>query len=201
MKLDEKLNLVIPVNPDKEGNAERYFHSAPIMRDTYRRYHFIIAKTFNVLFANDMQITGPKIAAMTLQEIAEEMGLWDDQKNDKGAVIKVGVKSGLMDEIMRMTNTVVFTDAGWKSMPVYDAIKRDLMTEEEWDDAVQRIVFFMLASAILPAGAARDLNQMACELWMMRLTSLACTAFADSLPVSTQEETGQASAEASPAIC
>jgi len=199
MHIDEKLNLVVPVNPDKDENAEVYFHSMPILRDTYRRYHFVMAKTFNVILTNDMHITGPRIAAMTLEEVATDMGVWEDTRTDKGTLVKPGVKSGLIEEIKRLTNIIVFTEEGWKPMPVDDAMKRDLIDADLWDDALQKIVFFMLASAILPAPEARDLNMMAAELWRTQLTSLGCSAFADSLPILMQEEIGMETA--SQAIC
>jgi hypothetical protein len=201
MEIDGKLNLVVPIGADSKGNADRYFHSMPIHKDVFRRYHFAIAKTFNVLFANDMQISGPQIAAMTLEDVSIDLGAWEDKKDDKGKVIRVGVQSGLIGEIRRLTNTLVFTDGGWITMQVDDALNRDLISADEWDEALQRIVFFTLASVMLPTGASRDLILMACEIWQMQATSLTCSAFAASLPVSIPEETGSKPAKASPAIC
>lgn len=197
MKIDEKLNLVVPVDCG-EGESI-YFHSMPILKDTFRRYHFAIAKTFNKIFANDMQITGPKIAAMTLEEISREMGNWEDKTDEKGRVIQVGLKNGLIEEIKRLTSVIALSEIGWDSLPVDDALNRGLISESQWDEALQHIVFFTLTSVMLPRGAAKDINSMACKLWETQLSSFGCTEYMNSLRALTVTAPGTLTA--SPAIC
>lgn len=176
MKIDKKLNLVVPVESD-EGNA--YFHSTPIQRETFQRYHFVMCAAFTRLLNAGMELTGAKVAAMTLEEVAKEMGKWD------GAI---GVEKGLMNEIERLTNVVALSDEGWGPMPVSDAIKRDLIDEDDWWEAKQRIVFFTLVCAMTRMAVRDDLLGIMNDSWQTQTTSSSCTEFIDSLPMLSEIE-------------
>ena len=46
MKIDKKLNLIVPVYGDDEKTIRCYVHSTPISRETFERYFLIIGQTF-----------------------------------------------------------------------------------------------------------------------------------------------------------
>src|ERR1017187_2795821 len=114
MEISKSLNLVCPV--ETEGGTI-YIHSTPIRKETFKEYFLILSKTLNQLYAEGVsQITGPRIAALMLKKIAEEDGTWETVGK------RIGIKDGLMNEIKRLSNVVLATEQGWKTIPVADAI-------------------------------------------------------------------------------
>lgn len=188
MKIDSKLNLVVPVDGESEGKV--YFHSTPILRETFERYHFVIAAAFTRLLEGGMQLTGAAIAAMTLQEVAEDMGRWEN-KTVNGKTVP-GIKEGLMQEIERLTNVLCWTAEGWKTFPVNIAIQRQFIDEETWGEAKQRIVFFTLVCMMTRLAVMADLLTIMNDSWQTQTTSLTCTEYAGSLPTLSEIETSAA---------
>jgi hypothetical protein len=172
MKIDKKLNLIVPVE-GREGDT--VFHSTPIFFDTFKKYHFVICAAFTKLLTADMVITGPKIAAMTLEEVAKEMGKWDGSD---------GVENGLMAEIARLTNVIVLTANGWDTIPVNIALDREYVSQEDWEEAKQRIVFFILVSAMAKNDSKSDLLEIMNGIWLTQTTLSTVTEFKNSLSIS-----------------
>jgi hypothetical protein len=112
MKINQSLNLVVPADSE-EGKI--YFHSMPLHREVFQKYHFVMCATFTRLLTNGMELTGAKIAAMTLEDVAKEQGKWEG---------KEGVQNGLMAEITRLTNVLCLTEMGWESLDVETAVSR-----------------------------------------------------------------------------
>jgi len=176
MKINKVLNLVVPVEGDE---GETIFHSAPLLFETFKKYHFVICSTFTKLLTAGMEVTGPKIAAMTLEEVARDMSKWEGPE---------GVENGLMNEISRLTNVLALGENGWETFPVETAIKRELIDVSDWEEAKQRIVFFMLICAMTKRDVRDDLLTIANGSWGTQITSLTSTEYANSLPTSTEIE-------------
>lgn len=177
MKINSKLNLVVPVDSN-EGKI--HFHSMPINREVFQRYHFVICAAFTKLLSADMTITGPKIAAMTVEEIARDMGKWDGD---------TGVQKGFIGEITRLTNVLCLGEKGWESYPVNIALQRDFIQEDDWEEAKQRIVFFTLVCNMTRMNVRNELLQIMDESWQTQTTSLGCMDFIDSLLISNEKKT------------
>jgi hypothetical protein len=178
MRVDKKLNLVVPC--EQEGGEIIYFHSIPILKETFQRYSLVIAATFNKLLVNGLQSMGARIAAFTLQEVAEEMGKWEGTQ---------GVKEGLLNEIDRLTNVLVMGANGWESVPVQTAIARGGIDEDDYEEAKQKIVFFILISAMARRDVAASFMVILENDWEMLTTPLNATAYGNSLLTSTVTET------------
>ena len=178
MRVDKKLNLIVPI--ELEGGEIIYCHSIPILRETFQRYSLVIAATFSKLLVNGLQSMGARIAAFTLQEVAEEMGKWEGS---------TGVKEGLLNEIDRLTNVLVMGANGWESVPVQTAIARGGIDEEDYEEAKQKIVFFILISAMARRDVAASFMVILENDWGMLTTPLNCTAYGNSLKISTETET------------
>jgi hypothetical protein len=178
MRVDKKLNLVVPC--EQEGGEIIYFHSIPILKETFQRYSLVIAATFNKLLVNGLQSMGARIAAFTLQEVAEEMGKWEGTQ---------GVKEGLLNEIDRLTNVLVMGANGWESVPVQTAIARGGIDEDDYEEAKQKIVFFILISAMARRDVAASFMVILENDWGMLTTPLNATAYGNSLLTSTVTET------------
>jgi len=177
MKINKALNLVVPVETEE---GEIFFHSTPLFFETFKKYHFVICATFTKLLTAEMHLTGAKIAAMTLEEVARDMGKWEG---------KEGVENGLMNEISRLTNVLILGDNGWESLPVDTAIQREFIEPEYWEEAKQRIVFFMLVCAMTKRDVRDDLLTIMNGSWQTQTTSLTSTEYADSLPILSETET------------
>jgi hypothetical protein len=177
MRIDKALNLVVPI---ESADGTIYFHSSPVSRETFQKYHMVIARTFTQLLTAGLELTGAKVAAMHLETVAVEMGIWDT---------KEGVRDGLLAEIARLTNVLALTERGWEALPVDVAIKREFVSEDDWEEAKQRIVFFILISAMTSRQVRDDLMEIMNSSWETRTTSSNCTDFATSLPISTETET------------
>lgn len=177
MKIDKSLNLIVPI---KSNDGEIYFHHTPILRETFKKYSLVICKTFTELLQNGLELTGAKIAAMQLEEVAIKIGKWEG---------KEGVKDGLMEEITRLTNIICLTQNGWETLPVSIAISRDYVSEEDWEEAKQRIVFFTLICAMTTQAVKEDLLSIMNSSWGTRTESLSCMEFIASLQTLKDAET------------
>lgn len=186
MKIDKALNLVCPVETD---DGVYYVHSTPIGREVFERYFLPISKTFAAIFAEGLNtLAGPRVAAWMLKSISMEMGIWDGD---------TGVSIGLMEEIRRLTNVAVPSPDGWKTVPLYDALKSGFLDQRDVDEAEGAIVFFTCISLMAKRDQAKHFVTQMCTLWNTRTTSLSTTAYAASLPISTETETLQPEAPTS----
>ncbi len=183
--LDRRLNLVIPVDTDA-GTV--HVHSMPLHKDVFDRYFLVMSKAFALIFKEGLSvIAGPRVAARLIRAAAEQLGVWEDGEAPDGTVI-LGVKNGLMQEIWRLSNVLAPTEAGgWAPMPLADAVKRQIIDEDDADEVEGVICFFILISAMhkrRDVGAHLD----SLQLWQARPTSLTLTEYLNSLPTSTTED-------------
>ena len=181
MKIDRKLNLVLPL---EEEDRTLYVHSMPISRPVFERYFRVISKTFNEIYTGGHGvISGPRVAAMLLKSNAETMGEWDGE---------AGVERGLMAEIRRLTNVVALTGNGWESVPYEVARKEGMLDDDTASEVENVIVFFIVASSVHLKAELPAILKTLSGLWNVRVESSNCTDFASSLATSTEiENTGE----------
>ena len=75
MKIDKKLNLVIPIETD---DGTLYVHSMPIRREIFDTYFLVLSKTFAAIHGEGLgEIAGPRVAALILKKIAMDTGMWE----------------------------------------------------------------------------------------------------------------------------
>src|SRR5271154_5947554 len=111
MRLDRKLNLIIPIVRDDKSNI--FVHSTPLSSEVFDTYFLVIAKTFSAIYAEGLGIiAGPRVADKMLRKVAKDMGVWDT---------KGGVQDGLIAEMHRLTNVVCAGKRGWEALPFADA--------------------------------------------------------------------------------
>ena len=178
MKIDSKLNIVIPYQTEDDKTV--YFHSTPIRRETFDFYFMPISMCFAELFTKGLSyVAGPRIAKLMLKRVAEEIGQWEGDS---------GVNNGLLGEVHRLTNVVLPTANGWKNIPMVDAIKQGLVDEESLDEIEGKLVFFMVSYAMHDKNTRASMVTTAGRLWGFHATSLSCTEYRDSLQTSIQEE-------------
>lgn len=177
--MNRKLNLVIPVDI-KEG-VTYWVHSTPISLEIFEAYHRPIALAFTRMYGGGLNGTGHRIAMMILRSAAKELGMWDG---------KDGVNLGLIAEINRISNVIMPAEkgGGWTVVPLEDALRKDLFTEDDVSELENAIAFFIVASAMHRKSNQRDILDAVASFWGLQSTLLNSTAFKDTLPTSTETE-------------
>lgn len=180
MKIDEALNIVVPV--DRADGTTVYVHAAPISREVFHRYWLPMSKAFAQIYSEGLHLAGPRIAALCLQTVSEQLRVWDGP---------MGVQRGLLPEIRRLANVVAPGGGtnghagGWQLIPYDEAIKHELIDQEDADEIDGVLVFFTLVWRINLRKERKDLIDGLVALWGASISSLALSEFAASLPTST----------------
>lgn len=170
MKLDQKLNLIVPV--EQEGSTI-YVHATPISREVFERHFLVLSKTFAEIYSSGLGITaGPRVAALLLKKVSTEAGLWDGSN---------GVEANLMAEIRRLANVVKGNDL----IPYQQAVTQKIIDADDAAEVDNALTFFTLAYAMHTKRERRAVIEGAAALWGAQTTSLDCTGFRDSLRTST----------------
>lgn len=182
MRIDAKLNIVIEV---ETADGSVFVHSTPLSRDVFERYFLVIGQTFAELVGKGLSLlSGPRVAALLLKDVAQRGRVWDGPG---------GVANGLMAEVRRLSNVIMPGPAGWRTVPLQDAIDKQLLSEDDIAEVEGLIVFFICVSAMSrKSEIAPVLEQMA--LWGVRTTSLNCTEWLGFWRTSTETATGTAAA-------
>jgi hypothetical protein len=181
MKIDQKLNLVFPVDTAEHGMA--YVHSMPLSRAVFELYYDVIGKVFTRCFDGEdpkhVALTAPQIAYAALKTIAAANNNWEGQN---------GVRAGLVNELIRLTSVMYVGDKGWESLPLDVAVKRGVFDEDNEAEALSAICFFTSISKVAPRALAGAFLEMAGSLRDWHFTYSGCTAYMSSLPTSTETE-------------
>lgn len=201
MKINRKLNLVIPIfgdpiiTKDEKGadvekdNIVGYVHAEPISTETFDAHYLVIAKTFAAIYGEGLGFsTGPRIAGRLLRTIAQGMGVWEGPN---------GVEASLLRDVFQRAN---YIKAGGEVVPFDEAITQNIIDKEDLSEVTNSLAFFTVASSMhlradLPgvlAGAAR--------FWGGRTTLLNSTEFAASLKTSTADGNTGATSESTSSL-
>ncbi len=177
MKIDHQLNLVIPI--EREDGAAIHVFSSPIPRAVFERYYMPIAQTFNAIYSGGLGImSGPRVAAMVLKDVAMKLGVWDGVE---------GVERGLVQEVRRLTNVLALGEHGWDTIPIHEAIAKGHLDEDDASEVENALVFFTVAYHMHKKTDRKGILDGAMKLWGGRLESLSFSEFRDSLSKSTPE--------------
>ena len=166
-----------------DGNGTVYIHSASISRSVFEQFYLELGKVFSQCFDSINQahlaLSAPQLAYPALKSIATKAGNWD------GAG---GVKFGLINEIVRLTNILVSTEKGWETLPFDIAVKREIFDEDEEAEILSSLVFFTAISKVAPKELKNSFLEMAGALRNWELTSLDSMEFQNGLPILTKKE-------------
>ena len=177
MKIDKRLNIVFTLERD---TGPIHVHSTPISRETFERYFIPISKTFAAIYGEGLNvIAGPRIAALMLRKVAEQTNTLEGPE---------GVRSGLLGEIIRLSNVLMPNPAGgWQTTPLHNAIAQEFLDEDDVAEVEGVLVFFTCVSSMHTRSQIADILKMM-QLWGVQTTSSNSTEFAASLQTSNPEE-------------
>ena len=181
MRIDRNLSLVMQVQTESNGTV--HIHSTSISRSVFEQFYLELGKVFSQCFDSINQahlaLSAPQLAYPALKSIATKAGNWD------GAG---GVKFGLVNEIIRLTNVIVSTEKGWEIMPFDVAVKQEILNEDEEAEAISSLVFFTAISKVAPKDLKNSFLEMAGALRSWELIFLECTEYMSGLPILTKKE-------------
>jgi hypothetical protein len=170
MNLNPKLNLVIPVERD---NGMAYVHAAPLSREVFDQYFFIISQTFAAIYGGGLtSVAGPRVAALMMHRIAKKLEVEDEVEP-------------LFAEMRRLSNVIV---PGQPIVPLQEALNRKFFDADDVSEVENAIAFFIVASAIHKRSEVKAVLTGAARMWGAQITSLNSTEYAASLPTSTEDE-------------
>lgn len=187
MRIDKKLNLVIPVDTD-DGTV--FVHSTPMSREMFEEYFLIISSTFAEIYKRKLDIVaGPRVAMMMLKKVAQEMGMSEGP----------GGAEDLVAEIRRLTNVAIPSETkGWETYPLQDVIDRKLLTPDDISEVEGAVCFFILASAMHLRREIPAILDGMTSLWDAQTTSLGFTEYVASLRTSIVPKTTETTPSSPP---
>jgi hypothetical protein len=171
MKINEKLNLVIPIYTDDKISA--YVHSTPISRETYEVNYLLLAKTFTAIHAEGVgEITAPRVAALMMKDFARR------DNNPNAAEV-------LMNEIRRLSSVVQPNPngSGWQAIPLQEAISKKSLDEDDISEVENAVAFFICVVHLYPKNLVKGFLTGAMRLWGSQITPHTSTEFIRSLPI------------------
>ena len=174
MRIDKKLNLVIPVERDDGTTA--YVHAIPVSAEVFDKFFLEISRTFAGIIATGLgEIAGPRVAAKVLRKTSQDLGTWRE------------VESGLVADMRRTSSVLVPKGTGgWDFITLQEALDRDLFSAEDVSEVENAITFFTVYSAIQRRRDLAETLDGLAGLWGAQITSLSATEYAASLRTSTK---------------
>lgn len=191
MKINKNLNLVVQIQTIDYGTV--HIHSTAVSREIFEQFYLELGKVFSQCFESDnpshVALSAPRLAYPSLKSIATQSGTWDGPS---------GVKFGLINEIIRLTNIIYCGENGWETLPFELAIKRGIIDEDEEAEVMSSLVFFTAISKVAPRDFRISFLEMAGNLRHWVVTSLDCMAYQTGLPTLTKTDvTGKKVTESS----
>ena len=189
MRIDDNLNLVLPVREDDNGNGLAWAIHSPISREAFEASFRILSLARTEIFSKGTAYafgTGPNVATLVLKDEGrrdgEQRGETDPEK---------AAKSFLM-EIRRLTMIVAPSSEGFRPVPVDSAIASGLISREEWEDAESALVFFTLTFCLAKRTKWAMAKKATAEILGGQMVSSTPTEWAASCRKSTPVEPTQA---------
>lgn len=189
MRISKNLNIVIKVDTEK---GEAFVHSSPISRDVFEKYYNELGQVFTDSMKGvdqaHMALSAPQLAYPSLKSISKARGSWDGQD---------GVKNGLINEIIRLSNIVYAGDKGWETKPFHIALKDGILNEDDEAEVLSNLVFFTVVSKVAPKDLRTSFLEIVGQLRDWEFTSSDSTQYMTGLPTSTVEEVTKKKTKAS----
>lgn len=186
MKINDALNVVLPVRSGPSGTEVSAFHT-PISREVFEANYKLLAYTKANLASEGIYYqmdTGPRIAAMVLRDRARHDAEAQGDIGDKGKPSERAAEA-LFEEMKRLTTILGPTPNGWQTLPVDAAIQADIITRDEWDETLSEIVFFTCHYALARSAEKQGIGQATASVLKASVTSSPLSEYVASLPKST----------------
>lgn len=182
MRIDKRLNIVIPIYEDNSDDSPvvAYVHSTPLAEAIVDRYFMVLGQTYNAIFSQGLGFAaGPGHAMRVLRHIATERGAWHDRNGE------TGVERGLVEEMRRLTNVAALDkDGRWNALPLQVALDQGIISPEDKSEVENAIAFFIASCATLNRAQREGVMKAAGEIWGAQITYSNFTEWLNSLKTS-----------------
>ena len=172
MRLNRRLNLVVPVEQDR---GTTHVFSTLIQREVFEQNVMLIGRTHAMMWGLGLgdPTAGPRVAAMMLKKVGEQLKLERECES-------------LLAEIRRLSNVLVPTDGGYETVPLEDVLKKKILDEDDWSEVENAIVFFTVASWMHKRTDQIPVVGEALQIWGAQLVSSTITEYRSSLTTSNE---------------
>lgn len=176
IRINKQLNLVIPIELDA---GITYIYSSPLRREVFEKYFLVISKTFTAIYNEGLHVLGgPRVAYLMLKSIASDLQQWEGD---------FGVENGIINEIKRTSSVLLPSEkSGFSTIILDDAIKNDLLNEDEISEILGYIVFFICISALQKKQEVAPVLETMGNFWGTQTTLLNVLEFKSSLQKSNE---------------
>lgn len=172
MKINEHMNLVVPLYGDDGETIYAYVHSAPFSAEAFEMHFYLMSKVFTEVAGKFGNMAGPRISAMLMKRLATN----DDALDDYQAY---------QNELHRLTNVIIRGPHGWETVPFGHAVATGGIKAEDVQEVENAITFFTVAYAMYQKKMRHAVLNGAAKLWGASIVSQHCMEYAASLPTST----------------
>jgi hypothetical protein len=191
VKIDDNLNLVLPVSFDDQGDPALYAYHTPISQAVFEANYRVLSATKFSIFRNGIHYAadlGPRIAILRLKDEGRRDALERGDVDGEGNPLDAGVEA-LLTDIKRLTSILAPGPSGWQMLPVGIAIKQGKIDAADWGDAENALVFFTCGYALAKRNQRKRVAEALAGILTGSITSLPPLEYCASLPKSTKEET------------
>lgn len=189
MKIDESLNLVLPIN-----DALMVYHT-PISRAVFEVNYKSLSATKSALASKGIHYqmdAGPRIASLLFMDevrLGAEIGADGNPDETSG--------KAFLAELRRLSMVMIAGNNGWDLMPIDAAIHAGKVDSEEWQEVESALVFFTCHYAMAKKADRQSIGIASASLLRGFATSLVCSEYVASLPKLTTGMTTEAQAASS----
>lgn len=179
MRLDDSLNIVIPIYRDDDPEADpcAWVHSTPIARSVYDSNYRVLCR----MMADMPAIGGNVSVAMNcLMDAAVRLDPKDGRRNAEA----------LLNEIKRLSEISFAGPSGWDRMPLDDAEAQGKIDPEDMREVMSTVVFFSAAWHTQARRNRREFVELAARMSGAQTIASDASAFFASLPPLTKAATG-----------
>lgn len=201
MRIDEKLNLVIPLSSDDKGASVHVYHT-PISREVYEQHYRVMAATQAYIASKGIRFQfgiGPRIATLTLKEEGLREAAQRGEVDKDGKPIDKATDALLL-EIRRLTTILAPGSNGYETLPIDTAIQRGVLDEDDWRETESILVFFTFQYALEQKSKRRDMAQAIASVTKAVITSSTPMEFLNSL-LTSMKVASTAAQEDSSVLC
>lgn len=172
IKINEKMNLVIPVFDQDKVTTRAYVHSVPLPHEVFEAHFLLITRTFSAIHTEGVgTVGGPRVAALIMKRIAKNSRMEDEYL-------------ALISEIRRLTNVLYRSPTGWEMIPFQEIADKQMLDTEDLSEVENAIVFFIVYFAT-HRKMAMEIMDGAARMWGAQTTYQSLSDLTESLRTST----------------
>lgn len=187
MKINNDFKLVFPVRYSEAGEVLVRGYHTPISREVFEANYRVISATAAEIFGKDGAFAagaGPHIASIALKDNGKRDALAHRDVDQDGNPRDGGAKA-LLAELKRLTLIIAPGPNGFESVPVDEAIRRDVIDADDWADAESVLVFFTCGSQLVARAEKKARAEIIAGALKAQITYSTLMELSDSSQTST----------------